>query len=70
MRKLKTYQVKTRAPKSTKFGDFTITEVDKRKRTAIADFGDGCLVEISIKPILDQIKKYSPTRKKFYVSVV
>lgn len=70
MRKLKTYQVKARAPKSMKFGDFTITEVDKRKRTAMADFGDGCRVEISIKPILNQIKKYSPTRKKFYVSVV
>lgn len=68
MRKLKQYQVKARAPKNANFGDFKITDINKRSKTAKADFGDGCTVPINIKNIMNQIAKYSPNRKTFYVS--
>lgn len=68
MRKLKQFQIKARAPKEVKFGDFKIIEVNKKSKTAKADFGDGCVMQISIKNMMDQIAKYSPSRKTFYVS--
>lgn len=70
MRNLKQFQVKARQPKTKKFGDFKITDINKRSKTALADFGDGCTATINIVPLMTQLKEYSPKRKTFYVSAV
>lgn len=70
MRKAKSFEVKARMPKDTKFGDFKITEVNTKYETALADFGDGRATPISTESIMSQITKYSPRRKTFYVRAV
>lgn len=67
MRNLKQYKLSTRAPKQSTFGQFKITNVNKRTAMAKADFGDGCVVDVDVSPFITQLKSYAASRKTFYV---